>query len=372
MGKIENATQAAKALQNITNKPFSAQTMHQNLKKADCPPSPAPNVQQLLAIYKAQTPPTHPGDANPDLMMSRPSDCLTLGATLTVLISKDHDYQVTNPKVYYYHSDLEVWLFEGRIKEECSNKSELFWAQKATNTLITAITLAESTLPTSLPLSPSSLALLGAPLQHRHASGQSVASGHSGYSTGPPPSTSSAGAELGDGRSGVSSPDQMRTHLILVLQISSQLANGIFSKDSLLQYVQYKEWKLVAYHWKQESSSIKKSYPSLTTSVVRELFVSQPHFYSKWVTKFEALPSFPTLLAWYERAPNATSPTDFEAWGMVRNEYSFTHLNARLITLGAQWSGSKFLGVGPPLAESSKCKPDVESPEKKEKKKETM
>ena len=108
--------------------------------------------------------------------------------------------------------------------------------------------------------------------------------------------------------------------------------------------------KLVAHCWKQESGSIKKTYPKLTTSTVRELFVSRPHFYSKWVTNFEPLSSFPTLLAWYEQAPNATSPTDLEAWGMVRNEYSVSHLNAWLTELGAHWNGSKFLGVGPPPA----------------------
>ena len=36
MGKIDNATQAAKALQDITNKPFSAHFLCQNLKEAGC------------------------------------------------------------------------------------------------------------------------------------------------------------------------------------------------------------------------------------------------------------------------------------------------------------------------------------------------
>ena len=32
MGKVDNATDAAKTLQNITNTPFSSQTLHQHLK----------------------------------------------------------------------------------------------------------------------------------------------------------------------------------------------------------------------------------------------------------------------------------------------------------------------------------------------------
>ncbi|TFK17236.1 hypothetical protein FA15DRAFT_711011 [Coprinopsis marcescibilis] len=268
----------------------------------------------------------------------------------------------TNPKVFLFDNKFECWILQGNINKLYSSKEEITWGQDEC-THSTAIILDESNIPASTPLSPSSLAALGAHHQHRLASGHSVASGsrrsaHSANSGISVPLTTNSSVPASD-TSPVPATQQMCTHIISALQVTPLLADGLRHKGVDL------EW----------SGVLHKRYPTLISEIIMELFLSKGHFHRYWNKLFSPLSHYPVLEAWFNHEPSALTPTSIKAWGSSKNKPKFADLEKCLMDLGATWVGTKFVPLHSNLDSSSSSSQSIHnthymsSNDKKKKKK---
>ncbi|TFK16793.1 hypothetical protein FA15DRAFT_661909 [Coprinopsis marcescibilis] len=115
----------------------------------------------------------------------------------------------------------------------------------------------------------------------------------------------------------------------------------------------YKEWLLVDARWQEQSGVLCKRYPTLTSEIIMELFLSKGHFHRYWNKLFSPLSHYPVLEAWFNREPSTLAPTSIEAWGSSKNKPKFADLEKCLTDLGATWGGTKFVPLHSNLDSSS-------------------
>ncbi|TFK17277.1 hypothetical protein FA15DRAFT_661564 [Coprinopsis marcescibilis] len=115
----------------------------------------------------------------------------------------------------------------------------------------------------------------------------------------------------------------------------------------------YKEWLLVDAWWQEQSGVLRKQYPTLTSEIVMELFLSKGHFHQYWNKLFSLLSHYPVLEAWFNCEPSALTPTSIKAWGSSKHKPKFADLEKRLTDLGATWVGTKFVPLHSNLDSSS-------------------